>query len=317
MDIEEKNEQIIDIKEEEQIINSNGPSQTTEAIIDLPKLSNQSEIKNSDIILAILEICIYNKKYNYDCSNNTKSFWDRVVGEEILQKIFKNFKSETLRKYWKIIRLAGNNSKFIETVKHNEKFINNPVFKLLPIINAISSFVQTEEKNFENYFLLYNSKEKKALIQKLEKQENKNINLIGNKRNLEKDNSEKMISIKKSQNNNKEKNEDMMKDDQKKKEEKKEYIDPKVSILDELVNKLMEISKFSREEVVDALYGTSNNIENAYKYLQDNEKYEKYYFVQTDDYIIKNLRNKGYYIDLINEKGEELVKEREKFLGIN
>jgi hypothetical protein len=318
MDIEEKNEQIIDIKEEEQIINSNGPNQTTEAIIDLPKLSNQSEIKNSDIILAILEICIYNKKYNYDCSNNTKAFWDRVVGEEILQKIFKNFKSETLRKYWKIIRMAGNNSKFIETVKHYEKFINNPVFKLLPIINAISSFVQTEEKNFENYFLLYNSKEKKALIQKLEKQENKNINLIGNKRNLENDSSEKMISVKKRQNsNNKEKNEVMMKDEQKKKEEKKEYIDPKVSKLDELVNKLMEISKFSREEVVDALYGTSNNIENAYKYLQDNEKYEKYYFVQTDDYIIKNLRNKGYYIDLINEKGEELVKEREKFLGIN
>ena len=318
MDIEEKNEQIIDIKEQEQIINSNGPNQTTEAIIDLPKLSNQSEIKNSDIILAILEICIYNKKYNYDCSNNTKAFWDRVVGEEILQKIFKNFKSETLRKYWKIIRMAGNNSKFIETVKHYEKFINNPVFKLLPIINAISSFVQTEEKNFENYFLLYNSKEKKALIQKLEKQENKNINLIGNKRNLENDSSEKMISVKKRQNsNNKEKNEVMMKDEQKKKEEKKEYIDPKVSKLDELVNKLMEISKFSREEVVDALYGTSNNIENAYKYLQDNEKYEKYYFVQTDDYIIKNLRNKGYYIDLINEKGEELVKEREKFLGIN
>ena len=317
MDIEEKSDKIIELKEEENIIDLNTPIQAQDSIIDLPKLSNQSEIKNSDIILAILEICTYNKKYNYDCSNNTKAFWDRVVGEEILQKIFKNFKSETLRKYWKIIRLAGNSSKFIETVKHNEKFINNPVFKLLPIINAISSFVQTEEKNFENYFLLYNSKEKKALIQKLEKQENKNINLIGNKRNLEKDNSEKMISIKKSQNNNKEKNEDMMKDDQKKKEEKKEYIDPKVSILDELVNKLMEISKFSREEVVDALYGTSNNIENAYKYLQDNEKYEKYYFVQTDDYIIKNLRNKGYYIDLINEKGEELVKEREKFLGIN
>ena len=318
MDIEEKNEQKIDINKEK-INDANRPNQTTEAIIDLPKLSNQSEIKNSDIILAILEICIYNKKYNYDCSNNTKAFWDRVVGEEILQKIFKNFKSETLRKYWKIIRMAGNNSKFIETVKHNEKFINNPVFKLLPIINAISSFVQTEEKNFENYFLLYNSKEKKALIQKSEKQENKNINLIGNKRNLEKDSSVKIISVKKSQNNNnnKEKNEDMMKDDQKREEEKKEYVDPKVSKLDELVNKLMEISTFSREEVVDALYGTSNNIENAYKYLKDNEKYEKYYFVQTDDYIIKNLRNKGYYIDLINEKGEELVKEREKFLGIN
>ena len=76
-------------------------------IIDLPKLSMQSEIRHSEIILAILEICTFNKKYNYDCSNNTKAFWDRVVQEGILKKIFKNFKSETLRKYWKIIRNAG------------------------------------------------------------------------------------------------------------------------------------------------------------------------------------------------------------------
>ena len=32
-----------------------------ESIIDLPKLSTQSEIKNSDVILAILEICTFNK----------------------------------------------------------------------------------------------------------------------------------------------------------------------------------------------------------------------------------------------------------------
>ena len=33
-----------------------------------------SDVKNLD------------KKYNYDCSNNTKAFWDRVVDEEILKK---------------------------------------------------------------------------------------------------------------------------------------------------------------------------------------------------------------------------------------
>ena len=287
---------------------SNETNQIQEAIIDLPKLSTQSEIKNSDIILAILEICTYNKKYNYDCSNNTKAFWDRVVDEEILKKIFKSFKSETLRKYWKIIRMAGNNKKFIDTVKHNEKFINNPVFKLLPIINAIASFVQNEEKSFEDYFISFNSKDKKGLINKHEKSEKKNNNnLIGTKRRSDKSLSPPKISIKKNQ----KKNEDIRKE-----EEEKEEIDSKVFKLDELVNKLMEISKFSREQVVDALYGTSNNVENAYKYLQDNEKYDKYYFVQTDDYIIKNLRNKGYYLDLIKEKGEDLVKEREKFLGI-
>ncbi len=314
MDSQEKQEQNNDIKEDSNLNDINPSNQTNqtndiqEVIIDLPKLSAQSEIQNSEIILSILEICTYNQKYNYDCSNNTKAFWDRVVEEDILKKIFKNFKSETLRKYWKIIRMAGNNTKFIETVKNNEKFINNPVFKLLPIINAIASFVQTDEKNFENYFVSFNSREKgKSSNHKEEKNENNNINLIGNKRNKEKSLSPppKKIKI-----------EVKEKEEIKKEEENKEEIDPKTKQLDELVNKLMKMSKFSREEVVDALYGTSNNLENAYKYLQDKDKYEKFYFVQTDDYIIKNLRNKGYYIDLINDKGEELVKEREKFLGI-
>ena len=286
-----------------------------ESIIDLHKLSGQSEIKNSDIILAILEICTFNKKYNYDCSNNTKAFWERVADEDVLKKIFKSFKSETLRKYWKIIRLAGNNEKYIEIVKKNEKFINNPIFKLLPIINAISSFIQSEENNFEEFFLSFNSKDKKDFIHKEREKEKekiedkRKIKLIGEKRNSSKSNS----PPKKKQKNNEEENEEIKNKNNK---EKEDGVDPKMVKLDDLVNQLMKISKFSKEEVVRALYGTSNNIENAYLYLQDNEKYEKYFFVQTDDYIIKNLRNKGYYIDLINQKGEDLVKERERFLGI-
>ena len=295
---EKKNNEIPCINEENQI------NQIQETIIDLPKLSNQSEIKNSDIILAILEICTFNKKYNYDCSNNTKAFWERVVTEDILKKIFKNFKSETLRKYWKIIRLAGNNTKFLETVKHNEKFINNPVFKLLPIINAISSFVQTDEKNFEEYFASLNSKDSKGFAHKEEKEE---VNLIGNKRHQEKSISPPKIVSKNGNHFMEESNnEKKLKEEDNSKEEQ----------LDDKINELMKKTKFSREVVANALYGTSNNIQNAYLYLQDNDKYEKFYFLETDDYIIKNLRNKGYYLDLINLKGEELVKEREKFLGI-
>ena len=66
-----------------------------EAIMDLPKLAVKSDITNSDIILAIFEICTFNKKYNYECSNNTRAFWERVVEEEVLKKIFKNFKSDS------------------------------------------------------------------------------------------------------------------------------------------------------------------------------------------------------------------------------
>ena len=46
------------------------------------------------------------------------------------------------------------------------------------------------------------------------------------------------------------------------------------------------------------------------------KKYEKYYFLDTDDYIIKNLKKKNYFKELLEKKGEKLIKEREDFLGI-
>ena len=273
---------------------SNQQNPPVEAIIDLPKLAAQSEIQNSDIILAIFEICTFNKKYNYECSNNTKAFWERVVGEEVLKKIFRNFKSETLRKYWKIIRLSGNNEKFIEIVKHNEKFINNPVFKLLPIINGISSYIQTspDKQTFEEYFTSINSKDKRPISHKDDNAEKKNDSPRP-----------KLLKI----------NKKVIED---KEESEKEEVEPNILQIDEIVNKLMKITKYSREEVFKALYGTSGNIKYAYLYLMDNEKYEKYYFIDTDDYIIKNLKKQNYYKELLEKKGEELIKERKAFLGI-
>ena len=309
-------------KNQEQAANSTtaSTSQIKDIIIDLPKLSMQSEIKNSDIILAILEICTFNKKYNYDCSNNTKAFWDRVVQEEILKKIFKNFKSETLRKYWKIIRNAGNTEKFVEAVRKNEKFINNPVFKLLPLINAIAYYIQTDETNFEEFFSVFNSKNKKNFSPKVEKEETKekntDNNLLGNKRQEpDKNNIEEEILNNEGGNNNNKKMElkqpILIKNDDEEKEIEKRMMD-----FDDVVNRMMKISKLSREEVLIALYGTSYNIKNAFLYLKNNEKYDKYFFLGTDDLVIEKMRDKKYYKDLVDDKGIELVKEREKFLGI-
>jgi hypothetical protein len=298
-------------------------SSIKDGIIDLMKLSTQHEIKNSDIILAIIEICTFNKKYNYDCSNNTKAFWDRVVEEGILKKIFKNFKGETLRKYWKIIRNAGNNEKFVEAVRKNEKFINNPVFKLMPLVNAIAYYIQTDEKNFEDFFTEFNAKTKKSSVPKVDKAEKEEkkekcpINLLGNKRPEPDNNNENdEIQIHIGQNINNKDNNLTLKEPNVAKIEQEPEKDQKMIEFDETVNKMMTISKLSREEVLVALYGTSFNLKNAYLYMKDNEKYDKYFFLGTDDYVIKNLSDKGYFVDLKNIKGEELMKERQKFLGI-
>ena len=264
--------------------------QNIELIMDLPKLSTKSYITNTDIILSILEICTFNKRYNYDCSNNTKAFWDRVVKEGILKKIFKNFKSETLRKYWKIIRQTGNNDKYLEVVKQNEDFINNNGFKLLPIINTISTFITTppKEQNFEEYFIEHNPKELKEMA-KREPSPEKDENLEQKQKRKKLEKYQKEFSDK----NN---------------------IDPKILELEETIEILMKITNAKRENVYRALHGCTGNIKNAYLYLKDSKKYEKYFFASTDDYIIKNLKNKSYYLNLLNKKGEESVKERERFL---
>jgi len=290
-------------------------------IIDLPKLSMQSEIRNSDIILAILEICTFNKKYNYDCSNNTKAFWDRVVEEGILKKIFKNFKSETLRKYWKIIRNAGNTEKFVEAVRKNEKFINNPVFKLLPLINALAYYIQTDEKDFEEFFGVFNAKNKKNFSPKVEKEENNEKklenNLLGNKR-AEPDNDKnyEIIVHKEEQNGENKKSKIELKQPILARSDDEQENDKRMLDFDDIVNRMMKISKLSREEVLIALYGTSYNIKNAFLYLKDNEKYDKYFFQATDDLVIEKMMDKKYFKDLVDDKGMELIEERKKFLGI-
>ena len=290
-------------------------------IIDLPKLSMQSEIRNSDISLAILEICTFNKKYNYDCSNNTKAFWDRVVEEGILKKIFKNFKSETLRKYWKIIRNAGNTEKFVEAVRKNEKFINNPVFKLLPLINALAYYIQTDEKDFEEFFGVFNAKNKKNFSPKVEKEENNEKklenNLLGNKR-AEPDNDKnyEIIVHKEEQNGENKKSKIELKQPILARSDDEQENDKRMLDFDDIVNRMMKISKLSREEVLIALYGTSYNIKNAFLYLKDNEKYDKYFFQATDDLVIEKMMDKKYFKDLVDDKGMELIEERKKFLGI-
>ena len=63
-----------------------------------------------------------------------------------------------------------------------------------------------------------------------------------------------------------------------KEERENEEIKAKILQLDDIINKFMKITKNSREEVYIAYHGTSCNIKNAYLFLMDNDKYEKYFF---------------------------------------
>ena len=271
----------------------------TDKLIDIEQLNKKDSLNNSEMLLVIIQICLNPAKYKLSNSTTTKSFWDAVMKKEEFKKLLKIFKSETLRKYWRILREINDMEQLIKIIKDNKEVINNPCFKLLPVINILLSYIKEKKYNeysLEDYFKSINESNIKK-IQNNKKQLNKNNNnLIGNKKQRE--------QTPKKENEKKPKIQELIKDEQ------DSYFFEIILTLHNFFPK----KKF--DDVKNALYKTSGNIQNAYLYLTNEDKYENLAFVGTDDYIIKNLRDKPYYKQLIESKGEESVKEREKFLGI-
>ena len=277
---------------------------TTSSIIDISSLVNKENLKNSDYILVIIEICQNARKYKLGFSNTSKNFWDEVMEKEEIGKILRLFKAETIRKYWRVIREAKATEKIIEIVKENSDIINNPSFKLLPIINHIVSFINSKEDSFEE-FLKKSEKKPKSITQ--QKREKPNEQFLSHKRKADTniDNIEEDIKI-------------LDKKIKQKEEQEKKQNEDITLPLEEIIEVFhKQFENKTKEDIYQALYKTSCNIKNAYLFLLDPEKYENLAFIGTDDYIIQNLKGKQYYEQLVASKGKELISEREQFLNIN
>ena len=277
---------------------------TTSSIIDISSLVNKENLKNSDYILVIIEICQNARKYKLGFSNTSKNFWDKVMEKEEIGKILRLFKAETIRKYWRVIREAKATERIIEIVKENSDIINNPSFKLLPIINHIVSFINSKEDSFEE-FLKKSEKKPKSITQ--QKREKPNEQFLSHKRKADTniDNIEEDIKI-------------LDKKIKQKEEQEKKQNEDTTLPLEEIIEVFhKQFENKTKEDIYQALYKTSCNIKNAYLFLLDPEKYENLAFIGTDDYIIQNLKGKQYYEQLVASKGKELISEREQFLNIN
>jgi hypothetical protein len=71
----------------------------------------------------------------------------------------------------------------------------------------------------------------------------------------------------------------------------------------------------SKDEIISVLNATSFNIEQAYFDLQLGQK--KYSFTNSEDYIIKHMKNTEEFQKLIEYKGINNVIKREQYLQIN
>jgi hypothetical protein len=95
--------------------------------------------------------------------------------------------------------------------------------------------------------------------------------------------------------------------------------------IDEVVECLTsKVENISRERALDALVFCSFNIERAFDFLSRPEEVygnmcfniSGQVFSDVDDYVIKYLNSTELYTRLVEEKGQELVEEREKYLKI-
>ncbi len=94
-------------------------------VVDLDEIKKKSKIENSDIILSLIEVCTNSNKYGLTNSNKSRLFWDELFKKDDIAIVFNNFKSETLRKYWRLINELNKTDKVIETVKKYEEQINS------------------------------------------------------------------------------------------------------------------------------------------------------------------------------------------------
>ena len=84
----------------------------SEGIIDINKIMEKQNLKNSEYILCIFEVCLNKKKYKLYNKDTTRKFWEEVMEHKIYQNIFNAFKGETLRKYWRCIRESNHYKKY-------------------------------------------------------------------------------------------------------------------------------------------------------------------------------------------------------------
>lgn len=286
-------------------------NQTLKEIIDLSELQKKEKITNSECILTIMEICLNSKKYKFQHQNSTRVFWEEVFANEELANILKLFKPETLRKYWRIIRDTNQYKKTIEIVTENASLIDNPKYKLLPVINAISVFIKSKAKNFEKV-LNSISKVKTTQNQTNDKNDESEIyqSFLKNKRKkkeLENDNIEQDI-IKLNQ---------KIKEKKEREQKLKELENEGDVTLEHIIRTFQDcFQEKNKEEIYQTLYKTSCNLKNTYLVLCNPDKYDYLIFENTDDYILQNLRDKSYYQQLIEARGKERISERETFLGV-
>ena len=128
-------------------------------IINLEDLSNKKKpLQNTEIILAIMEICLNSSKYGINLDNSSRNFWEKIGEREDIFSVIKQFKPETLRKYWRRLRTTNKYKNIIQIINQKKDKLNGNNMKLLSSINAISDYVLFPSKGLDFFIQKYSIK---------------------------------------------------------------------------------------------------------------------------------------------------------------
>jgi hypothetical protein len=127
------------------------PNIKVEHIINIHEVAKQSSILNSDIMLSLLELGHYPEYYQLNYSPNSIFFWNDVIQYKEIEKIFGDFKPETMKKYWRDLSKIADPTQLGEFLRKNSEVINNNVCKFKNIISGLNQLFSGKIDNFEEY----------------------------------------------------------------------------------------------------------------------------------------------------------------------
>lgn len=125
-------------------------AEPNEPLIDFAEISKKSRaLKNSEILLAIIEIATNPQAYGLVGSIKSRPFWDKLNEISDFKKILAIFKTETLRKYWRLLSEISSQKKVVDLIIKHKETINQTTLKPLTIISFIKEHLTGNIDNFE------------------------------------------------------------------------------------------------------------------------------------------------------------------------
>lgn len=331
------------------------PNINTTHYVDFKALSSQPEISNSDLALSLIEIAVNAAYYVINFSTRSKMFWEDILEYKVLRHVFKDYKSETLRKYWRMI-CKYDASKIVDVITKHKEFFDSMPIKLRTIITAIAYLFEDKIDNIETYIKNIQIDIRKCEVFKQEYTDPqtgevtsiKDVRTTIKKRNryepgykrqfvgknmtsetLEGLNEIYGESDKQTQYQNVIKQ--LIEEDSSKlkylqqlnEDEKRKLMqineDDKFlfKVIDNVIDELLKEcgTQYTREYVFEMLCANSMNIGRTYLALTDKTDKEQLPFTTIDDNIIMNMKDSEQYQELLRSKGEALVKERQHYLN--